>query len=81
MEIPKIFQAIKHEYQASVFDQVKKPSTTITRNSAIITGEDKVTRWQRELSPKQIHKIFSIIEDFELGYIYGDSAKPVVTTL
>ena len=81
MEIPKIFQAIKHEYQAKVFDQVKKPSTTITRNSAIITGEDKVTRWQRELSPKQIHKIFSIIEDFELGYIYGDSAKPVVTTL
>jgi hypothetical protein len=81
VEIPKIFKAIKHEYQNSVFDQIKKPSRTITRNSAIITGEDKVTHWQSELSAKQIHKIFSIIEDFDLSYIYGDSAKPVVTTL
>lgn len=81
VEIPKIFQAIKHEYQASVFDRIMKPSTTVTRDSAIITGEDKIIRWQRELSPIQIHKIFSIVEDFELSYIYGDLTKPMVTTL
>jgi hypothetical protein len=81
VEIPKIFQAVKHEYQASAFDQLKKPSTTTTRNSAVITGVDKVTRWQRELGSKQTHKILSIVENFELDYIYGGSANPVITTL
>jgi len=77
-EAPRICDAIKCEYHESVLKQFDKPSSTITYSSAIFTGQDKVTRWKSELSPKQINNILSIVENFGLGYIYGDSPTPVV---
>lgn len=68
-EIPRIFQAIGHEYHGTVFASAKLPSATTIRTSAIVTGENKVTRWKRELTPTQIRSILSIVEDFELGYV------------
>jgi hypothetical protein len=81
VEIPKIFQAIKHQHQASVFEHINQPSTTTVRTSAVVTGEDKVARWKKELSPKQINNILSVVEDFRLDYIYGNTFTPLVAAL
>jgi hypothetical protein len=81
VEIPKIFQIIPHDYQDSVFEVIEKPSTTTVQSSAIITGDNKITRWKKELSPQQIDNILSIVADFELDHIYGDSFIPLVTAL
>jgi hypothetical protein len=80
-EVPKMFQAIGHKYDEAVFALAQRPSTTTARTSAIVTGEDRVIRWKRELSPQQISNILSVVEDFELDYIYGDSPTPQVESL
>lgn len=80
-EIPRIFQAIRQEYDDSVFENIDKPSTTTTRSSAVVTGEDRLTRWKRELSPQQISNVLHVVENFELGHVYGDSVTPRVASL
>jgi hypothetical protein len=77
-EIPRIFQIIGHEFRTSVYKHVEVPSRTTLRTSAIVTNDDKVTRWKRKLSEKQIDDILSVIRDFDLDYIYGDQAVPHV---
>jgi hypothetical protein len=78
-EVPEIFNAIGLEYDDAVLASLNRPSTTAIRTSAVVTGEDKATRWKSELSPTQISNVLSVVEDFELGYLYGDSAMPLVT--
>lgn len=80
-EVPRMFQVIGHEWDAGIFASARRPSTTATHTSAVVTGEDKVTRWKRELSPEQINNILSIVEGFELDYVYGDSPTPSVEVL
>jgi hypothetical protein len=78
-EIPRIFQAIEHDYDDAIFASAQQPSYTTVRTSAIVTGKDKVTRWKRELSPQQISNVLSVVADFELDYIYADSVTPLIT--
>jgi hypothetical protein len=77
-EIPRIFQAIRQEYDDSVFENIDKPSTTTTRSSAVVTGGDKVKRWKEELSPEQVGNILSVVKAFGLDYVYGDSTIPLI---
>jgi hypothetical protein len=79
VEIPRIFQIVPHVYSPLVFNALKRPSTTTLRSSAIITGADKVNHWKSELSKKQIDNILSVVQDFGLDYLYGDSATPLST--
>jgi len=78
-EILKVFRAIRHGYDDAALASVNRPSTTAVRASAVVTGEDKVRRWTRELSAKQTRNILSVVEDFGLDHIYGDSVTPLVT--
>jgi hypothetical protein len=81
IEIPKIFRAINHDYDDSVFEVIKQPSTTTVRSSAILTGENRVGRWKKDLSSKQIDNVLSVVEKFGLDHIYGDSTVPLVKAL
>jgi hypothetical protein len=81
IESSKIFRVINFEYDDSVFEVIKQPSTTTVRSSAILTGENRVARWKKDLSSKQIDSIFSIVENFGLDHIYGDSDMPLVKAL
>jgi hypothetical protein len=81
VEIPRIFQIIRHKYRDSVFKYVEIPSRTITRTSAPMTGDNKVTRWKKKLSQTQIRDILSVIRNFDLDYIYGDSFAPLAEAL
>jgi hypothetical protein len=78
VEIPKIFRTIGCEYRESIYEDIKKPSTTTVRSSAVLSGENRVTRWQRELTPKQVDNILAIINEFGLDYIYDSSPVPHV---
>lgn len=76
-EIPRIFQIIGHEVDASVYKYLKVPSRTTIRTSAVVTGDNRVTKWKEKLSKKQIDDILSVVRDFNLDYIYGDQAIPL----
>jgi hypothetical protein len=76
-EIPKLFHAINLPYKDTVFTQISEPSTTSVNSSAIVTGDNKITHWQKELSPTQIRNILTIVEAFELDNLYGESIIPL----
>lgn len=76
IEIPRIFEAIGHTFRDSAFDQVHQPSTTAVRTSAIVTGRDQVSQWREMLSPDQIRNILSVVRQFGLDELYGDSLTP-----
>ena len=80
LEVPKTFHAIRHGYRPSALGQVNTPSRATTRASAVMRAENKVTRWQRELSARQISTILSVVTDFGLDYLYGDSLMPLGAT-
>jgi hypothetical protein len=76
IEVPRIFRAVSLPYRDDVFRRVVRPSTTTVRTSAIVTGEDKVTRWKGAFSCEQIDSILSIVRGFGLDHIYGESTMP-----
>jgi hypothetical protein len=77
VEIPRIFQIIGHKYNNTIFSSLKKPSGTVTNSSAVMRGLDRTSQWKTKLSPTQIKKILSIVESFELDFLYGDSYTPI----
>jgi len=80
LEVPRIFHAIRHGYRRSALSQVNMPSQATTHASAVMRAENKVTPWQRELSAGQISTILSVVRDFGLDYLYGDSLMPLGAT-
>lgn len=74
--IERVFRRLGHEYHASVMSALRRPSGTAVRSSAIVSGGDYLTTWQRELSPRQIHNVLSVVDAFGLGHLYGESAVP-----
>ena len=77
IEIPKLFQAINLPYKDTIFSQIEKPSTTTLRSSAVVTGDNKITHWQNELSPTQIRDILAIVAAFGLDDLYSEAAGPL----
>jgi hypothetical protein len=76
-----VFGALDQQYHASVFNESDKPSRTTSRKSAVLTGENKVTKWTTKLTRTQIRDILSVVQAFDLDYLYGDSVTPLVDTL
>jgi hypothetical protein len=78
VQIPRVFRALNQEYKPSVYDYVDKPSMTSRLTSAIVTGNNKVGLWKNKLSGTQIESILSIVEKFQLDYLYGASCTPLI---
>lgn len=76
-EVSRIFKIIKHEHRDNVFRYLRKPSNTTAIHSAILSGEDKIKAWKKYLSNTQIDNILSVVRDFGVDYIYGDSFEPI----
>ncbi len=60
------------------FDQ---PSTTTLRTSAISTGDNKVSRLKKALLSMQIDRTLSVIQEFRLDYLHGNSLTPRLTSV
>jgi hypothetical protein len=80
-EVKKIFKSIQVFYQDSLFKFVDKPSLTTTKDSAVISGTNRVIPWQQNLSTRQITNILAIVQEFGLDYLYEDSPLPQMNQL
>jgi hypothetical protein len=76
-EIPRAFSVAGMTPPPSAFKAASQPSRTAKSFSAVVTGDDQLSRWQRQLSPGQIERIQAIVRDFGLDGIYGDSTTPL----
>jgi hypothetical protein len=54
----------------------RRPSATTKLSSAIVTGSDPLSFWQKRLSSQQIDRILSVVDSFGLDSLYGESPEP-----
>ena len=76
-EICRLFEALRRPYTESVFEQLDTPSRMTSPTSAVLTGEDRVSRWLQRLSREQVRQILEIVAAFDLDDIYGEAAMPL----
>jgi hypothetical protein len=77
IELPGIFEAIRyHSFNPPVTGS-NQPSQTTRRDSAVVTGTNKIELWKEKLSPSQIDNILQVVQAFGLGHLYGDSTLPL----
>jgi hypothetical protein len=69
-EIPSLFQILDIPYRQSYKRNIRRPSITSTRKSAIFTNENLISKWKKELSTRQIDNIQNIVDKFGLAWIY-----------
>jgi hypothetical protein len=79
VELPSIFDTIHQPFKSEIINQAQVPSTTTVRTSAVVTGENKISRWKKVLSTQQIDRILNVVDAFGLSYLYGDSLLPMDT--
>jgi hypothetical protein len=77
VELPRLFDFIHQKYKRTAIDQMMIPSSTTRLTSAIVTGEDRISRWKRNLTSKQIDRILYIVDSFGLAHLYSDSLLPL----
>ncbi len=70
-EITRVFAALGRRPDRRAFDSARRVSATARGFSAVVTGDDPVTRWRRDLSEDQEARIVEVVERFGLGHLYG----------
>jgi hypothetical protein len=77
IEIPKIFRLIRRDFKESVYQHLLNPSMTTSPAGPVVTGTNRIDRWQKELSVAEINDILYIVDAFGLGHLYGESLRPL----
>jgi len=76
-EIDLLFQYINKKYDIDIFKKFKKPST-MSRDNAIIHGENLLDRWKKNISKEQTKKALEILNLFNLDKIYLEDNMPII---
>jgi hypothetical protein len=76
-EVGRIFGRLGQSYAGSILGTLDRPSMMAARGSAVVTGDDRLTSWKKELAPRQVQSVLDVVEAFGLGDLYGESAMPV----
>ncbi len=74
-EINRLFEFIGREHSEKVFHQAKKP-IMIRKDSAILTGENLINQWKKDVSETMIKRTLEILELFELNKVYSEKPEP-----
>lgn len=70
-EIKSLFQFLQEPYDDRVFIQLKKPSSSARPTSAIVTQENLIESWKKNISDHQLERAFEILNLFGLDKIYS----------
>ena len=74
-EIRRLFDTWGLEVTDQVLQQLHKPSDTVADNSEIVSGNDPLAGWKKNLTNKQVSNILSVLEIFGLDF-YSDALEP-----
>jgi hypothetical protein len=80
VEVPRVFQALRQPYDASVFDSLVMPSASTRGRSSDVASAERTAGWRRRLTTAQVDEVLAIVEAFGLGHLYGASAVPLART-
>ena len=80
-ELDKLFSFIGQEYDQTVFEKLKKPSSVTRNDSSVVTGGSLIDSWRKNLTEDQLKKAIEILSLFGLEKLYSDSAQPYTQNL
>ncbi len=76
-EISRVFRVLGRRSGKRASRSASRVSTTARGFSAVVTGQDPVTRWRKVLTEDQIARILEVVDRFGLGHLYGlEEPKP-----
>jgi hypothetical protein len=65
-EVPRLFTILDIPYKNSVLENLRQPSSTTSRKSAVWTGKNMTDQWKEDLTHEQIERILNVVEIFGL---------------
>lgn len=77
-EIKNIFSYIGKPYSPAVLHQVKTPSRQSKKHSAIVSGNDLIRSWRKNITHDQIQRAVEILDLFGMDVIYNDNDLPLL---
>jgi hypothetical protein len=75
-ELSRVLSVVGGELREVPTARVERPSTTSRLASAAVTGDDRITSWQRSLDDDQVERILAVVRGFGLDGIYDASPLP-----
>lgn len=77
VEVPRLFRAIRHPFDDSVFRRLRTPSGTARPTSAVVRHRDPITAWRGVLSAEEEARVRAVVRAFGLDHLYGDGDLPL----
>lgn len=75
-EARRILDYIGEPFSERVLHQMKKPSATASRQSAIVTGGDLTNAWKEKILPENAEAGRALLEKFGLDGFYDENSNP-----
>ena len=76
-ELPRLLAAVGGDLRTPAASRVERPSTTSRSDSAIVTGDDRISSWRRSLDAAQIARVLEVVRGFGLDTLYDESPMPL----
>ena len=78
-EARALFEHIGSPFDDHAAATALRPSATTQRDSAILSGEDLVGRWRRDVTDDQLRRTMDLLRAFGLDRLYGPDTMPLVS--
>ena len=75
-EVSRLFNWLSIGMDRKVFSKMKIPSAVSEKHSAIITGDNLINKWKKDLSKTDINRAIYILKMFGLDSIYNENPEP-----
>ncbi len=78
-EVKRLFGYLEMDYTDKVFENVRKPSPTSRKDSAVMEGKDALSGWKGKFDEREIKRAVEILEVFGLDKIYCEKREPQIS--
>lgn len=75
-EIERLFSWIKKPFSSDIKSKITLPSKMVKKHSAILSNDDLIGKWKKDVEPDLVKKAVNILADFGLDQIYDTDSIP-----
>ncbi len=75
-ELRRLFEFANMPYDPRALQTLTKPSATSRKDSAVLSGEDLVEAWRRDVTDDEVVATMGVVEAFGLDRIYTSDSMP-----
>ncbi|MEC4986423.1 MAG: sulfotransferase domain-containing protein, partial [Oscillatoria sp. PMC 1076.18] len=75
-EVDRLFRFLGTDYEENIFSKIQQPSSSVRKSSAVVTGQNLVNSWKKDITETQLARAMEILSLFDLDKIYDEQATP-----